>query len=153
MSTKRKHTPRTRHQHHGGSRHLHERYHRASRPSCVSYLTPKHPGSRTTVRRTPGLPVSTMLRDAQKCASVTEQAQRIGRPAAPAPHGLRRGMSSAYPCCSHDVRQRGYVRVLAWQPPNARRGLLDLAQEGPIPCESEACPEEKLYIPADNLNW
>ena len=93
-----------------------------------------------------------MLRDAQKCASVTEQAQRIGRPAAPAPHGLRRGMSSAYPCCSHDVRQRGYVRVLAWQPPNARRGLLDLAQEGPIPCESEACPAEKLISQRTTLS-
>ena len=84
--------------------------------------------------------------------SPTEQAQRIGRPAAPAPHGLRRGMSSAYPCCSHDVRQRGYVRVLAWQPPNARRGLLDLAQEGPIPCESEACPAEKLISQRTTLN-
>ena len=74
MSSTRKHALATCHHQHGGSRHLHERHHRASRPSCVSYLTPKHRGARTTVRRTPGLPVSTMLRDAQKCASVTEQA-------------------------------------------------------------------------------
>jgi len=93
-----------------------------------------------------------MLRDAQKCASVTEQAQRIGRSAAQAPHGLRRGMTSAGPCCSHDVRQRGYARVLAWHPPKREGSLLDLAQERSVPCESEALGCEKTDTPEVNLN-
>jgi hypothetical protein len=93
-----------------------------------------------------------MLRDAQKCASVTEQAQRIGRSAAQAPHGLRRGMTSAGPCCSHDVRQRGYARVLAWHPPKREGSLLDLAQERSVPCESEALGCEKSDTPEVNLN-
>ena len=111
-----------------GSRHLHERHHRASRPSYVSYLTRKRPGSRTTVRRTPGHHVSTKhtksrsritnsrcSRKAQICASVTFQGVRILRATSPPPHRLRRGMSPADPCCSHNVRQRGCGRVLTWQ--------------------------------------
>ena len=92
----------------------------AARPSyrtSHTYLTPKRPGSPTTVGRTPGHHVSTMLREAPICAPQAEQDQRVGRSAAPPPHALRRGMTDAAPCCSHDVRQRECAGGLAWQPP------------------------------------
>ena len=87
----------------------------AARTTSHTYLTRKRPGSRTTVRRTPGHHMSTMLRKAQICASVTFQGVRILRATSPPPHRLRRGMSPADPCCSHNVRQRGCGRVLTWQ--------------------------------------
>ena len=103
------------HHHYGASTQSHEQHHRASRPSYVSYLTLKRPGSPTTVGRTPGHHASIMLREASVCAPQAEQVQRVGRSAAPPPHALRRGMTDALPCCSHGVRQRVCAGRLAWQ--------------------------------------
>ena len=101
------------HHHYGASTQSHEQHHRASRPSYVSYLTLKRPGSPTTVGRTPGHHASIMLREASVCAPQAEQVQRVGRSAAPPPHALRRGMTDALPCCSHGVRECDSVCVLA----------------------------------------
>ncbi len=116
----------------------------AARTTSHTYLTRKRPGSRTTVRRTPGHHVSTKhtksrsritnsrcSRKAQICASVTFQGVRILRATSPPPHRLRRGMSPADPCCSHNVRQRGCGRVLTWQrDPRGERQPLALQSPG-----------------------
>ena len=141
-----------RHHHYGASTQSHEQHHRASRPSYVSYLTLKRPGSPTTVGRTPGHHVSTMLREAPICAPQAEQDQRVGRSAAPPPHALRRGMTDALPCCSHGVRQRVCAGGLARQPPKRDVEPPRLAWKWSFPCESEAGSEGKTDTPVVNLN-
>ena len=142
----------TRHHHYDASAQSHEQHHRASRPSYVSYMTLKRPGSPTTVGRTPGHHASTMLREAPICALQADQVQRVGRSAAPTPHVLRPCMTGALPCCSHDVRQRVCAGGLARQPPKRDGEPPRLAWKRSIPCESEAGSVGKTDISADNLN-
>jgi hypothetical protein len=142
----------TRHHHYDASAQSHEQHHRASRPSYVSYMTLKRPGSPTTVGRTPGHHASTMLREAPICALQAEQVQRVGRSAAPTPHVLRPCMTGALPCCSHDVRQRVCAGGLARQPPKRDVEPPRLAWKWSFPCESEAGSEGKTDTPVVNLN-
>ncbi len=139
------------HHHYGASTQSHEQHHRASRPSYVSYLTLKRPGSPTTVGRTPGHHASIMLREASVCAPQAEQVQRVGRSAAPPPHALRRGMTDALPCCSHGVRQRVCAGGLARQPPKRDGEPPRLAWKYAFPCESEAGSVGKTDTPVNNL--
>ena len=152
MSTNQAEAHATRHHHYDASAQSHEQHHRASRPSYVSYMTLKRPGSPTTVGRTPGHHASTMLREAPICALQAEQVQRVGRSAAPTPHVLRPCMTGALPCCSHDVRQRVCAGGLARQPPKRDVEPPRLAWKWSFPCESEAGSEGKTDTPVVNLN-